>query len=161
MENIMDSNAVEIGKTIRQARIDHGFKSRAALVGTRKLKGKITQEGLRKIEQGERVPRLENLRALAETLEIGSKNIRKLERMALEANVARVTRRAGNATVTFQIEGKPLRIDALPPKRKMENFVRGTVTQLVDVVNKYGILDADVDHFRRHARSILLKQLEQ
>jgi len=156
----MDSYAVEIGKTIRQARIDHGFKSRASLVGTKKLKGKITQEGLRKIEQGERVPRLENLRALAEALDIGPKNIRKLERMALEANVARVTRRAGNATVTFQIEGKPLRIDALPPKRKSEAFVRDTVHQLVEIVSKYGIMEEDVEHFRRYARSVLYKQLE-
>lgn len=158
----MNTNyAVEIGRAIREARLDHGFKSRAALVETKKLKGKITQEGLRKIEQGERVPRLENLRSLADALLIGPKKTRALEKMALEANVVRMARRAGNATVTFQIEGKPLRVDSLPPKRKTESFVREAVSNLVAVVNKYGILDADVEHFRRHARSILLKQLDR
>lgn len=159
----MNTNyAVEIGKALRQARLDNGFKSRAALVETKRLKGKITQEGLRKIEQGERVPRLENLRSLAEALSIGPKNTRKLERMALEANVLRVARRAGNATVTFQIEGRPLRVDAIPPKRKTEAFVREAISKFGPLLSKLGIeIEEDLLYFKRHARSILLEQLAQ
>lgn len=151
--------AKEIGEVIMQARLEHGYNSRASLVETRKLKTKITQEGLRKIERGERVPRLENLRLLCETLGISDCKSRQLERLALEANVQRVVRRAGNATVTFEIEGRPLKVFSLPPRRKTEIFVRDVVKELVSVVDKYGILEKDVEHFRRHARNVLLKRL--
>jgi transcriptional regulator with XRE-family HTH domain len=151
--------AREIGEVLMQARLEHGYESRASLTETRKLRTKLTPEGLRKIERGERVPRLENLRLLCETLGISDRRAKKLERLALEANVQRVTRRAGNATVTFEIEGKPVKVFALPPRRKTEAFVRGVVGELVSLVDKYGLLEKDVDHFRRHARNVLLKRL--
>lgn len=158
----MDSlipQAREIGTALMQARLEHGFSSRASLVETRKLKTKITQEGLRKIERGERVPRLENLRLLCETLGISERRAHQLERLALEANIKRVTRRAGNATVTFEIEGRPVKMFALPPKSRTESFVRDVVGELVGLVDKYGILEKDVEHFRRSARNVLLKRL--
>jgi transcriptional regulator with XRE-family HTH domain len=148
-----------IGDAIMEARLANGYRSRASLVDTKKLKSKITQEGLRKIEHGQRVPKLENLRLLAETLGISQRKIRELEKLALEANIQRATRRAGNATVSFEIEGKPIKLFALPPKRKTEAFVRRTVDELVRVVNRYGVLPKDTEHFRRHARSILLRRL--
>ena len=151
--------ALQIGRTIRDARLDSGFKSRASLVGTKKLKGKLTQEGLRKIEAGERVPRLENLHLIAQTLGIGPRKTKELEKLALKTNIQRVTKRAGNATVTFSINGSPVRVEALPPRRKTEAFVRESVNKLVEVVQKYGVMPEDIDHFRRHARSILLQQL--
>jgi predicted transcriptional regulator len=150
----------EIGKTIREARLNKGYESRASLVGTKKLAGKITQEGLRKIEAGERVPRLENLRMIAEALGLKEKAIKSLEQMALRANVERAVKRSGNANVMVAIQGKPLRIAQLPPKRKTEAFVRGAVTELLDVVKKYGVGAADEEHFRQHARAILLRRLE-
>jgi transcriptional regulator with XRE-family HTH domain len=151
--------AQEIGKIIRDARIDKGFPTRASLVGSRPLKGKITQEGLRKIEQGERVPRFENLELIARTLGLSDKSVKKLERLALQTSIARATRQAGNVDVSFRIEGRPMKVMALPPKRKTEAFVRGAVEDLLKVVNKYGVLPEDLEHFRSHARDILLKKL--
>lgn len=148
-----------IGDEIMTSRLAHGYETRSSFVESRKLKGKLTQEGLRKIEHGERVPRLENLRLLCETLGISKKKTKEMERLALEANIQRVARRAGNATVTFEIEGKPIKIQALPPKRKTEAFVRDAVSELVMMVDKYGVMEADVDHFRRFARSALLRRL--
>jgi transcriptional regulator with XRE-family HTH domain len=157
--DVVIPQAKEIGEAIMQARLEHGYNSRASLVETRKLKTRITQEGLRKIERGERVPRLENLRLLCETLGISRSRTKQLESLALDAVIQRVARRAGNATVTFEIEGRPLKVFALPPKRKTEAFVRDVVRELVSVVDKYGLLDKDVEHFRRHARNVLLKRL--
>lgn len=148
-----------IGDEIMQTRLMSGYTSRAGLVETKKLRGKITQEGLRKIEHGERVPRLENLQLLCEVLGISKRKTKEMEKLALEANIQRVARRAGNVTVTFEIEGKPVKMFALPPKRKTEMFVRDVVGNLVKVVEKYGVLEADIDHFRRHARAALLRQL--
>lgn len=154
-----ESVGVSIGKILRNARIDKGYHSRSSLVETKGLKGRLTHEGLRKIEAGERVPRLENLRAIAEALGLKEVAIRRLERMALQSKVSTVARKAGNASISFAIDGKPFRVESLPPRRKTEHFVRGAVTELLDVVRKYGILEADEEHFRRHARAILLKRL--
>lgn len=151
--------AIEIGRAIETARLANGYESRQQLVDTRKLRNKITQEGLRKIEKGERVPRLENLQMLCDALGISGKKTKELAKLAVEANVKRLARRAGNATITFQLEGKPIKVFALPPKRKMESFVREVVTDLVSVVDKYGVLPQDIEHFTRHARSILLRKL--
>lgn len=151
--------AVEIGRTIETARLANGYESRQQLVDTRKLKNKITQEGLRKIEKGERVPRLENLQMLCEALGISARKTKELEKLALEANVKRVAKRSGNATIEFKIEGKPMKIFALPPKRKTESFVREVVTDLVRIVDRYGVLPQDIEHFTRHARSVLLSKL--
>lgn len=139
--------------------MDGGFHSRASLVETRKLRGVITQEGLRKIEGGERVPRLENLQALASVLGLGPKKTKELEKLALEANVLRASKRSGNASISFIINGKPLRVEPLPPKRKVEKFVREAVDVLVNLVTKYGVMDADVHHFRMNARHVLLSHL--
>lgn len=151
--------AKEIGDIIMSARLAKGYESRAQLVETKRIKSKLTQEGLRKIENGERVPRLENIRLLAETLGLSGRKIKKMEQLALEANIQRVTRRAGNATVTFEIEGKPVKMFALPPRKKTEAFVRDVVSELVSVVDKYGVMEKDVEHFRRSARNVLLKRL--
>lgn len=148
-----------IGEMLMDARLKKGYRSRAQLVDTRRLRNKITQEGLRKIEHGERVPRLENIRLLAETLGLSKKKTKEMETLALEANIQRVTRRAGNATVSFEIEGKPLKMFALPPHRKTEKFVREAVVELVGIVDKYGVLDQDLEHFRRTARNVLLKRM--
>jgi len=159
--NEATTQAEAIGRVIKQARLDQGYTSRASLVETRRLKGVLTQEGLRKIEGGERVPRLENLHALATVLGLGPRKIRELEKLALEASIKRVTRRAGNASVSFSINGKPVRINALPPKKKVEKYVREVVERLVVLVSKYGVLDQDVEHFRRHSRHILLSKLRK
>lgn len=151
--------AVEIGRVFEAARLSHGYTSRASLVETKKLRSKITQEGLRKIERGERVPRLENIRLLSEVLGLSERRTKALEKLALEANIQRVTRRAGNATVDFKIEGKPVKLFALPPKRKVEHVVREIVEELSQIVYKYGVMDEDVEHFRRHARHSLLKRM--
>lgn len=151
--------ATEIGNTLRQARLDMGYTSRATAVETKKLKGRITQEGLRKIEHGERIPKLENLQRLAETFGLSQKKTQELVRGALEANIKRAAKRAGNATVTFQIEGRPVRVHALPPNRKVEAFVRETVEKLLGRMEKYQVRPEDLVDFRMHARAILLKQL--
>lgn len=159
----MDSTAkiaLEIGTTIRDARVGKGYKSRADFVKTKGMKGTLTQEGLRKIENGERVPRLETLRTLSETLGINKKRTKEMEDMALEANIKRVVRRAGNVPVTFRIEGKPVRVSALPPKRKAEAFARELVEELTKMVDRYGVLQEDLHHFRRHARHSILKRLD-
>jgi hypothetical protein len=155
----MIPQAKVIGDTIMEARLAKGYSSRASFVETKQLKARLTQEGLRKIEHGQRVPKLENLRLLGETLGLSPRKLRELERLALEATIERAARRAGNATVTFEIEGKPVKLYALPPQRKTEKFVRDVVSKLVTMVSRYGVLDEDVEHFRRHARSTLLKRL--
>ena len=155
MEN---TQAAVIGRTIMQARVDAGY-SRNALVHTRKLKGRITGEGLRKIEQGERVPRFENIKLLGDVLGLSDHKIRELQHLALEKNVERVTKRSGNASVTFQIHGKPVKVEALPPKRKTEAFVRSVVEDLIKIVDKYGVMREDLEHFRRHARNQMFKHL--
>lgn len=148
-----------IGEMIKDARLKNGYDSRAQLVGTKKIRARLTQEGLRKIEHGQRVPRLENIRLLAATLGISERKTKQMERLALEANVQRVTRRAGNANVTFQIEGRPIKMFALPPHAKTETFVRETVGELVKLIDRYGVMSKDVEHFRRHARNVLLKRM--
>ena len=151
--------ALEIGRTIREARLDMGYTTRASLVETRPLKGKITQEGLRKIEQGERVPRFENLDLIARTLGLSKHKVKELKELALRTSIARVTHQMSNADVTFEIEGRPMRVTALPPKRNAEAFVREAVEELLKLVDKYGVLPADLVPFRRHARNILLHKL--
>lgn len=154
------TTAQKIGKVIYQNRLNQGFKHRSDLVDTASVKGRLTQEGLRKIEQGERIPRLENLELLGKALNLSKKKVQELEEMALEENIKRVTRRAGNAPVEFKIHGHALKMTALPPTRKTEAFVRETVSDLIKLVEKYGIMAEDVEHFRRHARGILTKKLE-
>lgn len=156
MEN---EQAAVIGRTLMEARKNAGY-SRNALVHTRKLKGKLTGEGLRKIEQGERIPRFENIKLLGDVLGLSDREVKKLQYLALEKNVERVTKRSGNASVTFAIEGKAIKVEALPPKRRTERFVRTVVDDLLKVVEKYGLMEADLEHFRRHARSAILKQLQ-
>ena len=151
--------ALEIGRTIRAARLDAGFSTRASLVESRPLKGRITQEGLRKIEQGERVPRFENLDLIARTLGLSKKKIRELKELALRSSVARVTQQIANVDVTFEIEGRPMKVATLPPKRKAEGFVREVVEELLKLVDKYGVLPQDLEHFQRHSRHILLTKL--
>jgi transcriptional regulator with XRE-family HTH domain len=155
----MEKAAQEIGRIIREARLDKGFSTRASLVESRPLKGKLTQEGLRKIEQGERIPRFKNLDLIARTLGLSKKKIRELEDLALRTSIERVTRQVSNSSVSFEIDGKPMTVKSLPPKRQIEFFVRGTVEELLKVVDKYGVLPDDLEHFRRVARTIILKKL--
>lgn len=150
-------NTEEIGKVLMRARQDKGY-SRNALVQTKKLKGKITGEGLRKIEYGERIPRFETLRLLAETLGISDRNIRNLERQALEKTVERIAKKTGREKVTFQVEGRAVRLLATPSSSQLENRVRSAIEDLTKLVDVYGVMKEDVAHFRRHARSVLIKQ---
>lgn len=156
----MNRTAIEIGRTIREARLNKGYSNRSAFVQTRKLSGKITGEGLRKIEEGERVPKFHNLRLLADALDLSDDVVRSMEKKALKTNVERVTRRAGNIPVSFKIDGEPMKIATLPPHRKVEGFARDVVEELVKLVDKYGVLPEDLVHFRRHARHVLLKRLD-
>lgn len=151
----------EIGTTLRDARLERGYQHRTDLAGTRKLKGKITAEGIRKIEESERVPKLETLKIIGDTLGLNTKTMKKLERAALKMAVTRSIRRQGNVDVSFRIEGEPVKLFAVPPARKVESFVRETIEDLVILLDKYGCAEQDQDHFRRHGRAILLKKLEK
>lgn len=154
------AQSVRIGETIRKLRVDGGFKSRASLVGSRPLKGKITQEGLRKIEAGERVPKLETLRRLTKALGASETTTKMLEDLALRKSIERVTRRVGNVKVRFSINGRPMDIERLPPKKKTEAFVRKSVSELMEVANTLGLLmEQDEEFFRLRARSILIENL--
>lgn len=154
------AQATQIGDTIRKLRLDGGYTSRASLVDSRPLKGKITQEGLRKIEAGERVPRLETLHRLTTALGASPSTVKRLETLALRTSIERATRRAGNVKVHFSIQGKPMDVESLPPKRKTEAFVRKTVSDLIEVAERLGLIaDEDDEYFRQHARHIILKNL--
>jgi len=151
-------NTQEIGKVLKQAREEAGY-SRNALVQTKKLKGKITGEGLRKIEYGERIPRFETLRLLAEALGISDRNIRALEKTALEKTVERTVKKLGREKVTFQVEGRPVKMAiSNVSSSKVVNQVRQAIEDMTKIVNLYGVMAEDVAHFRRHARTVLLKQ---
>lgn len=152
--------AVEIGRVIRDARLQLGYENRAQLVNSRPLKGKITAEGLRKIEAGERVPRLETIEELGNKLGLSKRRIKALQKIALETNIGRVTRRAGNVDVRFEIDGKPIRLTRLPAKKKVEGFVREVVDELTGLIDRIGGSQQDQDYFRRHARDVLIKRLE-
>lgn len=157
----VDAIAKRIGKTLKNARVDMGYSKRRQFVQKTQLKNKITSEGVRKIEEGERVPRLENIRMLGEALELPEKTLKLLEKLALRANVSRVAKRAGNAKITFRIEGVPLQIQRLPPKRKAEEFARQVVSDIIPVLTKLGMeIPEDVDYFRRNARQAILQRLE-
>lgn len=154
--------ALAIGKTLRNARLDSGHKSRRAFVhGSAVLKNRITPEGVRKIEHGERVPKLENVRMLAKALDLPEKKTKELETWALQASVGRVARRSGNADISFRIQGSPMQIQRLPPKKKAEDFTRAVVSDLMPILTKIGVeIPEDFDYFRRVARSTILKRLE-
>lgn len=145
----------EIGQTIRRARVDKGYRSRASLVDSH-LRGVITQEGLRKIEMGERIPLLENLRKITDALDIKASVVQEMEEAALQKNLSRAARRSGSQKA-FKVEGSSVRY--LPPKKELEKMVREIVTNLVELVGKYGVMEEDLDHFRMHARDELLKRL--
>lgn len=160
MNQVEHTAAREIGNVLRDARIGSGNTSRNAFAQQVKIRGKITGEGIRKIEEGERIPRLENIRLLGEACGLSKTKIKALEKKALEVNVKRVTKRAGNATVEVKIDGKPLRVVALPPHRKAELFTRTTVNSLIEVLAKLGVDNPkDIEYFTRHARSTILKNL--
>jgi hypothetical protein len=157
----LDPTAIEIGKVLKNARLDSNNTSRRQFVQKKELKGKITSEGVRKIEEGERVPKLENIRLLAGALNLPKKQVKRLEDMALKKTVERATRKAGNISVTFKIAGEPMLIQRLPPKRKAEMFARDVVQDLIPVLGKLGVeIPEDIDLFRRTARSMVLKRLE-
>jgi transcriptional regulator with XRE-family HTH domain len=153
----MTTASLEIGKVLLEARQKKGY-SRNALVHTKKLKGKITGEGLRKIEYGERIPKFPTLRLLADTLGISDGRLRQLEKIALEKQVERLAKKTGREKVTFQIEGKPIRMLHIRADKHLEDKVRNVVEDMAKIVDMYGVMDEDVAHFRRHARTVLLKQ---
>lgn len=156
-----NATATRIGDFIFQARRDAGFKSRASLVESSRLKGRVTQEWLRKIEAGERVPKLENLRLLGEALGLGIRKIKQLEKMALGEQVKRVTRRAGNVAATIQIEGVPIHVERLPPKKKAEAFARKSTEEIMALAERLGWfkIPEDREWFRRHSRQVLLRNI--
>lgn len=149
----------EIGQVIEEARKKAGY-SRDEFVQTAVMKGKMTSEGLRKIEKGERIPRFHNIRRLGRALGLDEKSVRELERKALEKNVERVAKNVPASSVTFQIKGRAMQTVKSPTTKKAEMFVRGAVDDLVRLVDKYGVMPEDLVHFRQHARSVLHKKLE-
>lgn len=156
----MQATETEIGRVFEEARRDKGF-SRAELVQTAVLKGRMTTEGLRKIEMGERVPRFQNIRRLGRALGLSQRRIRELERVALEKSVERVAKNVPASSVTFHIQGRPVQTLQAPTHRKAEAFVRNVVQELSSLVDKYGVMPEDVDHFRRHARAVLHQKMEK
>lgn len=150
---------LNIGTVLRNARLDAGYTTRVEFVETAPLKGKLTDEGLRKIEEGERVPRCENIRRIARAAGLSDEMTRRLEQLALTKSVERVTRRgAGNASVTVHIEGTPVKVAALPPRKEVETFLRAAVNETVELAKRYGTLQ-DEAAFRRRARANLYKLL--
>lgn len=160
MGEAIGREAIQIGRTIHDARIEAGYDTRPDFVNSRPLKGKITAEGLRKIEAGERIPRLETIEQIGRKLGLSNRRIKELQKMALSKNIERVTRRAGNVNVRFEIEGKQVHLTRLPAQKKVEGFVREVVEELVGLVERIGGSQQDQDYFRRHARSTLIKRLE-
>lgn len=152
----MNVQTQDIGKALKQAREKMGY-SRNALVNTRALKGVITGEGLRKIEYNERVPRFPTLRKLADVLGIDKKHLSRLEETAFEKQMERVAKRANREKVTVRVGGKIVRTLHTPHDKKLEAKVRTAIDEMAQVVNMYGVMDEDVAHFRKHARSIVLK----
>jgi transcriptional regulator with XRE-family HTH domain len=159
MDARQDPDAVEIGKEVMRLRLDRGYTSRVSLVESRPLKNKLTEEGLRKIEAGERVPRVETLHRICKALGLSARKTKILEKRALEKVVERAARRSGNIAVKIEIEGSPVFVPRLPPPRKVETFVRDSVTDLVEIVRLYGVMERDLDHFRMHARAVLHRKL--
>ncbi len=153
----MESN--RIGRALEDARLSKGFTTRSELVSQQKLKGKLTQEGLRKIEIGERIPRLETLRLLAKVLGLKRSVMKPLEHEALKTNIMRTVKKTGNATVSFSLDGVPVKMWALPPKKKTEQFVRGTVTAMLKRLEKYGLSEQDLASIRMELREVLYSQL--
>jgi transcriptional regulator with XRE-family HTH domain len=149
----------QIGQIIEDARTKLGYDYRSDFVNTKTVRGKLTQEGLRKIERGERVPRMETLHLLGNALGLSKRRIRKLEEMALKKHVERATKRAGNVDVTINLEGEPIKVKSLPAKKKVYRFVQEAVDELAEIVYKYGVFDQDVEHFRQHAKEVLYKKL--
>lgn len=155
-----NAQAQEIGNTIRQLRLEGGYDSRSSFIGTKSLKGKLTQEGLRKIESGERVPKMETLHRLTHALGASPEVVKKLEHLALEKSIERATRRAGNVSVQFAIDGQMLDVSALPTKKQTEDFVRKTVDDLIEVTKRLGMDGPDDEkYFRQRARAVLLRNL--
>lgn len=150
-------NTSEIGQVLMKARMDKGY-SRNALVHTKKLEGKITGEGLRKIEHGERIPKFATIRLLAQTLGLSDRNIRALERQALEKTVERITKKSGREKVTFQVEGRAVRQVTSPTDADLENRMRLAIEDLAKIVDRYGVMKEDIAHFRRHARGVLIQK---
>lgn len=154
--------AVKIGKVIEAARLGAGYKSRAALINAPKIAGKLTGEGLRKIEHGERLPRLDNLRLLSEHIGIPEDKIQEMEKLVLKKSIERAARKAGNAQILFFLDGKPVRVTRLPAKKKAEEFARDVVAELELLGEKLGwwAIAEDKEWFRKQARNIILKKLE-
>jgi transcriptional regulator with XRE-family HTH domain len=150
--------AQEIGRTLLEAREKMGY-SRNALVHTKKLKGKITGEGLRKIEHGERIPHFENIRLLGDVLGLSEKRIKELEETAFEARVERIAKKTHRQKVTFQIKGRPIKLLTPQADKKMETSIRQSVSEMGKIVEKIGGSQQDVEYFTRHARNILYKHM--
>ena len=148
-----------IGAVIRDARLRAGYESRNQFVESVPLKGKLTAEGLRKIEAGERVPRMETIETLGRKLGFSDRRIRQLQKISLESNVVRAARRAGNVDVTVHMEGKPIHVSRLPPRRKVDGFVQEVVQELSGYIDLMGGSTDDVEYFRRKAKEVLLRRL--
>lgn len=160
MAKLSEEVAKNIGAEIRNTRIRRGFVTRAAFLKEAGLN--LTQEGLRKIEAGERVPKLENLRRIGEVLRISPRRLKELETLALAFKVERVTRKAGNVTATVRIDGKPLRVESLPTQRKTEEFARKTTEEIMALAERLGWfkIPEDRDWFRRHTRQTILTNIK-
>lgn len=161
MQTTANETAIIIGKIFYEERIRCGYISRSSLVESKQLKGKLTGEGLRKIEQGERLPRQENIELLGKVLGLSDSKIKEISTLAMSENIKRVTRRAGNVDVKLEIDGKAVRIVHLPPMQKVEEFAREVAEELVKMVDSYGVMEEDISHFRRYARSVILRHLSE
>lgn len=150
-----------IGKTITKARLAAGYDNRVDLVETRVLRGKLTSEGLRKIEDALRTPRVETVQNLCRALSIPAKTEKHLKRLAVQAAVKRAARRAGNIDVKVKVGGQALALWHLPPTKKIERFVRDVVTDVTRLMDRIGIPDQDIDFVRKSTRGILHAHLRR
>jgi len=148
-----------IGDVIKNARLKAGYDSRSQFVESVPLRGKLTAEGLRKIEAGERVPRMVTLERLGRQLGFSERRIRELQKLSLESNVVRAARQAGNVDVTVHMEGKPIHVSRLPPRRKVDGFIQEVVQELTMYIGLMGGSEDDVRFFREKAREALLRRL--
>lgn len=153
--------ALKIGRTVRDARLDAGYDTRASFLDTVKMKKKLTEEGLRKIEAGDRVPRLETLRRLCGALGLSTPTCKNLEELALRTNLERAAVQAGNGGCVVQVRGKVISARPAQAQPQQEEFVRKSVDEIMEVVGQMGgFATPDMkSYFRRHTRRVLLSNL--
>ncbi len=162
MQKQFAAAAQKIGKTVRDARLDAGYETRTSFLETAKMKKKLTEEGLRKIENGERVPRLRNLRLLCAALGLPHNETKGLEDLALRTNLERAAHQAGNEKCVVRVTGKTVSVRPDRAQLQEEEFARKSVNELIELITSMGGFSTEEaeTYFRRHARHVLLANLK-